>query len=60
MKPDPEPWYNASLNLWQIAAVLVAVWSLAKTITEGWRRTIGLRWHLTTRLRKIAPGVRHD
>ncbi|MFC9131879.1 ETEC_3214 domain-containing protein [Streptomyces sp. NPDC057099] len=60
MKPDPEPWYNTSLNLWQIAAVLVAGWSLAKTLAAGWRRSIGLRWHLTTRLRKIAPGVRHD
>jgi hypothetical protein len=60
MQPDPEPWYNATLNLWQLAGVLVASWSLAKTLTEGWRRTIGRRRHLTTRLRKIAPGVRHD
>ncbi|MGW7260494.1 ETEC_3214 domain-containing protein [Streptomyces sp. NPDC054834] len=60
MKPDPEPWYSTTLNLWQIAGVLVASWSLLKLVTEGWRRTIGLRRHLTTRLRKIAPGVRHD
>ncbi|KOG23361.1 ETEC_3214 domain-containing protein [Streptomyces viridochromogenes] len=60
MKPDPEPWYNATLNLWQLAGVLVATWSLTKTLTEGWRRTVGRRRYLTTRLRKIAPGVRHD
>ncbi|MGC4987287.1 ETEC_3214 domain-containing protein [Streptomyces sp. DT193] len=60
MKPDPEPWYNTTLNLWQLAGVLVAGWSLAKTVTAGWRLTIGRRQYLTTRLRKIAPGVRHD
>lgn len=60
MKPDPEPWYSTTLNVWTLAAVLVASWSLIKTLTEGWRRTIGRRRYLTTRLRKIAPGVRHD
>ncbi|MFC9916653.1 ETEC_3214 domain-containing protein [Streptomyces sp. NPDC127197] len=60
MQPDPEPWYSSTLNLWQLAGVLVASWSFTKTLTEGWRRTIGRRRYLTTRLRKIAPGVRHD
>ncbi|WP_105975892.1 ETEC_3214 domain-containing protein [Streptomyces geranii] len=60
MTPDPEPWYSTTLNVWTMAGVLVACWSLAKTVTSGWRRTIGLRRYLTARLRKIAPGVRHD
>lgn len=60
MNPDPEPWYSTTLNVWTLAGVLVASWTLAKTVTEGWRRTIGRRRYLTTRLRKIAPGVRHD
>ncbi|MGW7134027.1 ETEC_3214 domain-containing protein [Streptomyces bobili] len=60
MKPDPEPWYSTSLNLWQLAGILVASWTLIKTLTEGWRRTIGRRRYVTTRLRKITPGVRHD
>ncbi|MGW4994878.1 ETEC_3214 domain-containing protein [Streptomyces mirabilis] len=60
MKPDPEPWYSTTLNVWTLAGVLVASWTLVKTITEGWRRTIGRRRYLTARLRKIAPGVRHD
>ncbi|MEW2497517.1 ETEC_3214 domain-containing protein [Streptomyces nodosus] len=60
MKSDPEPWYSTTLNVWTLAGVLVASWTLVKTITEGWRRTIGRRRYLTTRLRKIAPGVRHD
>jgi hypothetical protein len=60
MKPDPEPWYSTTLNLWQLAGVLVASWTLTKTLTEGWRRTVGRRRYVTTRLRKIAPGVRHD
>ncbi|KOV57566.1 ETEC_3214 domain-containing protein [Streptomyces sp. MMG1121] len=60
MKPDPEPWYSTTLNVWTLAGVLVASWTLVKTITEGWRRTIGRRRYLTTRLRKIAPRVRHD
>ncbi len=60
MKSDPEPWYSTSLNLWQLAGVLVAGWTLTKTLTEGWHRTVGRRRYVTTRLRKIAPGVRHD
>ena len=60
MKPDPEPWYSTTLNLWQVAGVLVASWTLTKTLTEGWRRTVGRRRYVATRLRKIAPGVRHD
>ncbi|MDQ1013531.1 ETEC_3214 domain-containing protein [Streptomyces afghaniensis] len=60
MQPDPEPWYSTTLNVWTLAGVLVATWTLTKTLTEGWRRTIGRRRYLTTRLRKIAPGVRHD
>nr|BBJ56431.1 hypothetical protein SAVMC3_90600 [Streptomyces avermitilis] len=60
MKPDPEPWYSTTLNLWQAAGVLVASWTLTKTLTEGWRRTVGRRRYVTTRLRKITPGVRHD
>ncbi|AOW88199.1 ETEC_3214 domain-containing protein [Streptomyces olivaceus] len=60
MKPDPEPWYSTTLNLWTLAGVLVASWTLIKTLTEGWRRTVGRRLYVTTRLRKIAPGVRHD
>ncbi|MFF7986960.1 ETEC_3214 domain-containing protein [Streptomyces sp. NPDC007901] len=60
MKPDPEPWYSTTLNLWTLAGVLVATWTLTKTLTEGWRRTVGRRRYVTTRLRKIAPGVRHD
>ncbi|MEY9997012.1 hypothetical protein ABIE67_009044 [Streptomyces sp. V4I8] len=54
MQPDPEPWYNTTLNLWQVAGVLVAAWSLVKTVTAGWHRTIGRRHYLTTRLRRIA------
>ena len=60
MKPDPEPWYSTALNLWQVAGVLVASWTLTKTLTEGWHRTVGRRRYVTTRLRKITPGVRHD
>ncbi|WP_331730742.1 hypothetical protein OG933_45055 (plasmid) [Streptomyces sp. NBC_00016] len=60
MQSDPEPWYSTTLNLWQLAGVLVASWTLTKALTEGWRRTIGRRRYVTTRLRKIAPGVRHD
>ncbi|MFD8262134.1 ETEC_3214 domain-containing protein [Streptomyces griseoluteus] len=60
MKPDPEPWYSTSLNLWQLAGVLVASWTLTKTLTEGWRRTVGRRSYTFSRLRKVAPGVRHD
>ncbi|WP_369033253.1 ETEC_3214 domain-containing protein [Streptomyces adonidis] len=60
MNPDPEPWYSTTLNVWTLAGVLVASWTLVKTITEGCRRTIGRRRYLTTRLRKIVPGVRHD
>ncbi|MGW7073062.1 ETEC_3214 domain-containing protein [Streptomyces sp. NPDC054855] len=60
MEPDPAPWYSVTLNVWQLAGVLVAVWTLVKALTEGWRRTLGRRFHLTVRLRKIAPGVRHD
>lgn len=58
--PGPEPWYSTTLNLWTLAGVLVASWTLTKTLTEGWRRTVGRRRHVTTSLRKIAPGVRHD
>ncbi|MFB6772806.1 ETEC_3214 domain-containing protein [Streptomyces sp. NPDC056337] len=60
MQPDPAPWYSTTLNVWTLATVLVASWTLTKTVTEGWRRTIGRRRYLITRLRKIAPGVRHD
>ncbi|MFJ9380333.1 ETEC_3214 domain-containing protein [Streptomyces sp. NPDC101455] len=60
MKPDPEPWYSTTLNLWTLAGVLVASWTLTKTLAEGWRRTVGIRRYVTTRLRKIAPGVRND
>lgn len=60
MKPDPEPWYSTTLNVWQLAGVLVAGLTLTKAVVTGWRGTIGLRRYLTTRLRKIAPGVRHD
>ncbi|WP_258319097.1 ETEC_3214 domain-containing protein [Streptomyces griseorubiginosus] len=58
--PDPVPWYSTTLNLWTLAGVLVACWTLTKALTEGWRRTIGRRRYVTARLRKIAPGVRHD
>lgn len=60
MNPDPQPWYSTTLNVWTLAGVLVASWTLIKSINEGWRRTIGRRRYLTTRLRKIVPGVRHD
>ncbi|MBZ3916760.1 ETEC_3214 domain-containing protein [Streptomyces acidiscabies] len=60
MQSDPEPWYSTTLNLWTLASVLVACWTLLKALTEGWRRTVGRRRYVTTRLRKIAPGVRHD
>ncbi|MER7714802.1 ETEC_3214 domain-containing protein [Streptomyces werraensis] len=60
MNSDPQPWYSTNLNLWQLAGVLVACWTIGKALTEGWRRTVGRRRYLTTRLRKIAPGVRHD
>ncbi|MDQ1032709.1 hypothetical protein QF035_010291 [Streptomyces umbrinus] len=60
MQPDPEPWYSTTLNVWTLAGVLVATSTILKAVTEGWRRTIGRRRHLTTPLRKIAPGVRHE
>ncbi|MFJ8097537.1 hypothetical protein [Streptomyces griseofuscus] len=60
MKPDPEPWYSTTLNLWTLAGVVVAGWTLHKPLTEGWSRTVGRRRYATTRHRKIAPGARHD
>ncbi|MDG5803411.1 hypothetical protein P9869_12185 [Streptomyces ossamyceticus] len=57
---EPEPWYSTTLNLWQLAGVLVASWTLVKTLSEGWRRTVGRRLFVISRLRKIAPRVRHN
>ncbi|MFE3864769.1 ETEC_3214 domain-containing protein [Streptomyces goshikiensis] len=59
-EPDPERWYNTTLNLWQLAGVLVAVVTVVKWIPAVWRLTLGRRRHLIAQLRKIAPGVRHD
>jgi hypothetical protein len=60
MNPDPGRWYNTTLNLWQLAGVLVAVVTIVKWIPAVWRLTLGHRRHLIAQLRKIAPGVRHD
>ncbi|MEU8893940.1 ETEC_3214 domain-containing protein [Streptomyces sp. NPDC048442] len=51
---------NTTLNLWQLAGVLVAVMSLGKAVLVGWRLTLGRRRHLIAQLRKVAPGVRSD
>ncbi|MGP8300195.1 ETEC_3214 domain-containing protein [Streptomyces inhibens] len=51
---------NTTLNLWQLAGVFVAVMTLGKAVLVGWRLTLGRRRHLIAKLRKIAPGIRHD
>ncbi|MGW5343388.1 ETEC_3214 domain-containing protein [Streptomyces sp. NPDC004050] len=52
--------YTTTLNIWQLAGVLVAVVTIVKWVPAVWRLTLGYRWHLIAQLRKIAPGVRHD
>ncbi|MFI6004941.1 ETEC_3214 domain-containing protein [Streptomyces sp. NPDC051366] len=51
---------NTTLNLWQLAGVIVAVMTLGKAVLVGWRLTLGRRRHLIAQLRKIAPGIRDD
>ncbi|MFD3807520.1 ETEC_3214 domain-containing protein [Streptomyces sp. NPDC058619] len=51
---------NTTLNLWQLAGVIVALMTLAKSVLVGWRLTLGRRRYLIIQLRKIAPGVRQD
>lgn len=60
MTPDSTPWYSTTLNVWTLAGVFVATLAVVKSVMEGWRHTVGRRRHLTSQLRKIAPGVRHD
>ncbi|MFJ2770280.1 hypothetical protein [Streptomyces sp. NPDC087300] len=51
---------NITLNLWQLAGVLVAVMSLGKAILVGWCLTLGCRRHLVAQICQVAPGVRSD
>ncbi|MFD9787828.1 ETEC_3214 domain-containing protein [[Kitasatospora] papulosa] len=57
MSPAPEPWYSTTLNVWTLAATIVATLTLMKTVAAGWRATIGRRRHVISRVRKVAPWV---
>ncbi|MFI0929614.1 ETEC_3214 domain-containing protein [Streptomyces sp. NPDC021012] len=55
-----EPWYSTTLNVWSLAATLVATITLTKTVTAAWRASFGRRHHVISRIRKVAPWVSPD
>ncbi|MFF6844646.1 ETEC_3214 domain-containing protein [Streptomyces tanashiensis] len=55
-----EPWYSTTLNVWTLAATIVASITLTKTVASAWRASFGRRRHVISRVRKVAPWVSPD
>ncbi|MFJ7990344.1 ETEC_3214 domain-containing protein [Streptomyces sp. NPDC096351] len=60
MSPAPAPWYSTTLNVWTLAATIVASVALIKLVVEAWRKTLGSRRHVISRIRKVATRVSPD
>ncbi|MFF3265291.1 ETEC_3214 domain-containing protein [Streptomyces sp. NPDC002932] len=54
------PSIDTKLNVWTLAAVLTALYTLLGLVRRGWRATLGKRRHLVKAYRRVAPFVRHD
>ncbi|MET8184041.1 ETEC_3214 domain-containing protein [Streptomyces sp. NPDC005336] len=54
------PVLETKLNVWTLAAVLTALYTLAGVLKGWWRASLGKRHTLVKGYRRLAPFVRHD
>ncbi|MFI7896528.1 ETEC_3214 domain-containing protein [Streptomyces sp. CACIS-1.16CA] len=54
------PVIDTKLNVWTLAAVLTALYTLSGIVRGWWNATLGKRRRLLRAYRRIAPFVRHD
>ncbi|XCM27985.1 ETEC_3214 domain-containing protein [Streptomyces parvus] len=54
------PVIDTKLNVWTLAAVLTALYTLSGVVRGWWNATLGKRRRLIRAYRRIAPFVRHD
>lgn len=54
------PVVDTKLNVWTLAAVLTALYTLSGVVRGWWNASLGKRRRLIRAYRRIAPFVRHD
>ncbi|GHE46439.1 hypothetical protein CP980_34950 [Streptomyces vinaceus] len=54
------PQIDTKLNVWTLAAVLTALYTLLGIVRRWWNASLGKRWRLVKAFRRMAPYVRHD
>lgn len=54
------PVIDTKLNVWTLAAVLTALYTLSGVVRGWWNASLGKRRRLIRAYRRIAPFVRHD